>query len=140
MSIPSHEPAEIKRRYGAVIVGAVGILLVAVLMANQLQGIDIDDTSTPVSELSIGECFQYPGDGVVPKRVETVDCSQSHYGEVVGTTSAGNNDACVGLFEDYTGTANYWESDLILGFIPIDDSSMHCYLYGPEDFAGSRRA
>lgn len=131
-------PTKIKRRYGAVIIGTVFAFALLLLVANRMQDFTIDDGLTPVSELAAGSCFEYPGDGVEPTRVETIDCSMVHYGEVVGTTTAGDNDSCVGVFEAYTGLDNYWESGMILGFLPFDDS-MHCYLYGPEDFAGSLR-
>ena len=97
------------------------------------------DTGTPTSELNPGDCFTYPGDGVTPERVATVDCSQVHYAEVYATTSAGDTDSCVGLFESYTGVDNYWETDYIIGFLDVNDSSMLCYLYAAEDFAGSLR-
>jgi len=107
------------------------------LMASQVGDSESEDDGLAVaSELRIGDCFVYPGDGVELERVETIDCSQVHYAEVFGTTDAGNDDGCVDLFESYTGAENYWETGYIMGFL-VFDSQQHCFLYAAEDFAGS---
>ena len=133
----SYQPKETRQRHLTVVIAAVLILGMFMLMASQVGNSEPeDDGLTAGADLSIGDCFVYPGDGVGTERVETIECSQVHYGEVFGTTDAGNDDGCVDLFESYTGAENYWETGYIMGFV-VFESQQHCFLYGAEDFAGS---
>lgn len=140
MTDESYQPKETRQRHLTVIFAGVLILGLFMLMASQVGDSELeDDGLVSVEELRVGDCFIYPGDGVEPSRVETVDCSQVHYAEAFGVTSLGNDEACVSQFESYTGAENYWETDYILGFLPFDPQQ-HCYLYAAEDFAGSLAA
>jgi len=140
VSDESYQPKETRQRHLTVVFAAVLILGMFMLMASQVGDSEPEvDGLTAAEDLGVGDCFIYPGDGVEPSRVETVDCSQVHYAEVFGVTSTGNDDACVDLFESYTGVENYWETGYILGFLPFD-TQQHCYLYAAEDFAGALAA
>ena len=98
-----------RQRHVGVIVGAVIAFVFLGIVASGFELPEDPSTFTDVAELSPGDCFQYPGDGVTdPARVRTVNCSEVHFAEVYGTTTAGDNDSCVGLFEAYTGVDNYW--------------------------------
>lgn len=123
-----------RQRHAVLIVGS--IVATALIVAMFLLP-DPDDGLTPVGELQVGECFLYPGDGVSADRVETTPCTQIHFAEVYAATAAGDTDACVGLFESFTGADNYWETGYIIGFLDVDESTLLCYLYAAEDFAGS---
>lgn len=137
MTDGSYQPKETRRRNLIVALAGVLILGMFMLMASQVGNSEQqDDGLTATADLQIGNCFIYPGDGVEPSQVETIDCSQVHYAEVFGLTNIGNDDACVDLFERYTGADNYWETGYILGFLTFD-SQQHCYLYAADDFAGS---
>ena len=131
--------ADARRRHLGLIIGAiVGVAFLGIVASGfELPG--GDSSGVAIADLSPGDCFSYPGDGVTPVRVDTVPCSDVHYGEVYGTTNAGDDDSCVELFESYTGVANYWETDYIIGFLTFE-SQMHCYAYAAEDFIGSLRA
>lgn len=136
----SYQPQETRQRHLTVIVFAALILGMFMLMASQFGNSEPeDDGLTAATDLIIGECFLYPGDGVEPERVDTVDCSQVHFAEVFGTTTVGNDEACVELFETYVGV-DYWASDYIMGFVNVDGGLVHCYLYAAEDFSGSLAA
>ena len=128
------------RRYAPVIVIAIVAIAALAFIASRLGSAPVDDGLTAVGDLVVGDCYVYPGDGVEAIRVETAPCAEVHYGEVYGTSGAGDTDACVGLFEAYTGFENYWATDYIIGFIDVDESRMHCYLYAARDFAGSLAA
>lgn len=90
-----------------------------------------------VSGIAVGDCFSYPGDGVEFVRLDVVACSDVHYGEVYGTVWSGDTNDCVDQFEDYTGEGNYWATDWIIGFLPIDAERSYCYAYAAVDTAGS---
>ena len=140
MTDDGYQPKETRRRHLMLVVTAVLILGLFILMASQVGNSELEnDGLTAISDLEIGDCFVYPGDGVEPSRVETIDCSQVHYAEIFGTTGSGNDEACVDLFESYTGAENYWETGYTMGFL-VFESQQHCYLYAAEDFAGSLRA
>ena len=140
MTQDAPRPAETRRRHLGLIIGAiVGVAFLGII-ASGFELPDSEESGVAVAELSPGDCFTYPGDGVIPVRVDTVPCSDVHYGEVYGTTTAGDDESCVGLFEAYTGVSNYWETDYIIGFLNFDDSRMHCYAYAAEDFIGTLRA
>lgn len=126
-----------RNRYLSLLVGVVAVVLVSVVASGWLGDLKTDDGLTDASNLTSGDCFEYPGDGVELERLKTVACTDTHYGEVVGTTSAGNYDACVGQFETYASVENYWESGYILGFIEFEEARMHCYAYLPTDSSGS---
>ena len=136
MAVQQAPRSDVRRRHRVLILAST-VALVAILAIFFVQ--TRDDGLTPAADLAVGECFLYPGDGNSVDRVGTVPCSEMHFAEVYGLTAAGDTDSCVGLFEAYTGAGNYWETGYIIGFIDVDDSQMLCYLYGPEDFAGSLR-
>ena len=111
------------------------VLVVAVLP--QFDSAD-QDGLTPVDQLAVGDCFLYPADDDLnPERVETASCDQIHFAEVYATTDAGDTESCVDLFEAYADVENYWATDYIIGFIDVDASRMHCYIYAASDFSGS---
>lgn len=129
---------ETRFRHGGLLIGSGVIIVLLILAANRIQDVStVDDRTTTVADLAIGDCFMYPGDDVVPSRVETVDCSAVHFAEVFGVAPTGADDECVPLFESYTGAENYWETGYILGFIEVSDTQMLCYLFAAEDFVGS---
>ena len=125
-------------RPGAVAAIAIGVtVLLVVAVLPRLNGAD-QEGLTAVDQLAVGDCFVYPADdNLNPERVETTSCEQIHFAEVYATTGAGDTESCVGLFESYAGVENYWATDYIIGFIDVDASRMHCYIYAASDFSGS---
>lgn len=122
------------------VLGAVAVATVVLAAIGLgLSGLELREQRTPVIDLMPGDCFAYPGDGVVPAAVETVPCSGIHFAEVLGTVPERDTDACVHLFEAYTGAENYWATGYILGFLDAAGDTL-CFAYGPEDFSGSLRS
>ena len=119
------------------VIGVVVAVIAVLVLVPSGDGTEADGF-TASSDLSVGDCFLYPAnDDLIPARVQTVSCAEIHFAEVYGTTAAGDTDSCVDLFEAYTGAENYWATNYIIGFLDVDDSRMHCYLYAAADFAGS---
>lgn len=140
MTDKGFQPKEMRQRNLTVVATALAILGLFIFMASQIgDGESEDDGLTAATDITVGDCFLYPGDDLEAVRVETVSCSEVHYAEVFGTTDAGDNDSCVGLFESYTGAENYWETGYILGFM-VFGTQQHCYLYAAESFSGSLAA
>lgn len=98
-----------------------------------------DDAGPFIAGIALGDCFTYPGDDSEFVDLDVVSCDDVHYGEVYGIVVSGDTGECVTQFESYTGVENYWATEYIIGFLPIDRDRMYCYAYAASDFGGSLR-
>lgn len=126
-------------RYAGLILLVAAVVAVAWLASSAIRTSGVlEESATAVEELSPGDCFSYPGDGVTPESVQVENCQEVHYGEVFGETRQGAETECEDTFARYTGL-DYWESEYIMGFLEAGDDRLLCYLYLPEDSSGSAR-
>lgn len=116
--------------------------------------------ATPVTDITVGDCFDDPADTVVAS-LKLISCDQPHdneaYAKLVleqsvfpgdATISAFSLDACLGPFEAYVGMS-YAESNLDFAFLAPTaegwntngDRTVTCFLYAADlsKLSGSSR-